>query len=70
MNNTSKQNVLSEFEMMKLIEQNAHDFYNKALDNPSLKDQSTRQCFQKIAEDEKHHVELVDRIINIITNCL
>ncbi|MBN1806141.1 MAG: hypothetical protein JW837_12905 [Sedimentisphaerales bacterium] len=29
-----------------------------------------RQCFQKIAQDEKHHVELADRIINIITNCL
>jgi rubrerythrin len=70
MDNINKQKVLSEFEMMKSIEQNAHEFYNKALENPSLTDQGMRQCFQKIAEDEKNHVDLVDRIINIITNCL
>lgn len=70
MDNTNKQNILGEFEMMKLIEQGAHEFYDKALENPNLTDQNICQCFQKIAEDEKHHVELVDRIINIITNCL
>jgi rubrerythrin len=66
----TKQKTLSEFETMKLIEQNAHEFYLKASENPSLTDQSVRNCFSKIAEDEKHHVVLVDRIINILTNCL
>ena len=66
----TKQQVLSEFETMKSIEQNAYEFYSNALDNPGLTDKHTRNCFQKIAEDEKHHVELVDRIINIIKNCL
>ena len=66
----TKQKTLSEFETMKLIEQNAHEFYLKASENPSLTDQRVRNCFSKIATDEKHHVVLVDRIINILTNCL
>ena len=70
MDNTTKQKTLSEFETMKLIEQNAHDFYIKASENSNLTDQRIRKCFHKIAEDEKHHVVLVERIINILTNCL
>jgi rubrerythrin len=70
MDNITKEKVLGEFKTMKLLEQNAQEFYSKALENPSLTDTNTRNCFQKIAEDESHHVELVDRIINIITNCL
>jgi len=70
MDNMTKENTLSEFETMKLIEQNAHEFYLKASENPSLTDQRVRNCFSKIATDEKHHVVLVDRIINILTNCL
>ena len=70
MDNMTKQKALSEFETMKLIEQNAHDFYLKASENPCITDQRARNCFHKIAEDEKHHVVLVERIINILTNCL
>ena len=70
MNNITKEKVLGEFKTMKLLEQNAQEFYSKALDNPSLTDPNTRNCFQKIAEDESNHIERVDRIINIITNCL
>ncbi len=66
----TKQKTLSEFETMKLIEQNAHEFYLKASENSNLTDQSVRNCFGKIAKDEKHHVVLVERIINILTNCL
>jgi len=70
MNNTTKQKTLSEFETMKLIEQNAHDFYVKASENASLTDRRIRNCFGGIAEDEKRHVVLVERIINILNNCL
>ncbi|MHC4103907.1 MAG: hypothetical protein ACYSR9_03120 [Planctomycetota bacterium] len=66
----TKQQTIQEFETMKLFEQNAHDFYLKASENSSLTDQRARNCFHKIAEDEKHHVVLVERIINILTNCL
>lgn len=70
MDNITKQKTLSEFETMRLIEQNAHDFYLKASKNTDLADEKTRNCFHKIAEDEEHHVVLVDRIINIIKNRL
>ena len=70
MDKITKQKTMSEFETMKLIEQNAHEFYLKATENSSLTDQRIRNCFHKIAEDERHHVVLVERIINILTNCL
>ena len=70
MDNLNKQKLLNEFETMKLIEQDAHDFYVKASQDPSVKDEKIRKCFSRIAEDEQYHIELVDRIINILTNCL
>ena len=63
------QKLLSEFETMKVIEQNAHEFYVKVSQNPGIENGKIRDSFCRIAEDEKHHVELVDRIINIIKNC-
>ena len=70
MDNPTKQKVLSEFATMRLIEQDAHDFYIRTLENPAITDDKIRNCFAKIAADEKHHVELVDRIMNIAKNCL
>jgi len=70
MDNATKQKLQNEFETMRLIEQDAHDFYLKASQNPSIEDQKMRNCFSKIAEDEQRHTELVNRIKNIITNCL
>ena len=69
MDNITKQKTLSEFETMKLIEQNAHEFYLKASEDPRLTDERIRNCFGKIAQDENNHVALVDRIIDIIKNC-
>lgn len=70
MDNPNKQQLISEFETMKMIEQDAHDFYIKVSQDPSLKDEKIKKCFSRIAEDEQHHIELVDRIINTIKNCL
>ena len=66
MENLNKQQLIDEFETMKLIEQDAHDFYIKASQDPSVADDTIRNCFTKIAEDERHHIELVDRIINTV----
>jgi rubrerythrin len=68
--NAVKQQILSEFETMKLFEQDACNFYRKAATDPLVTDNQTRDHLRQIAEDEKHHVELVNRIINIIKNCL
>jgi len=70
MDNATKTKLISEFETMKLIEQDAHDFYLKASQDPNVKDEKVRSCFGRIAQDELHHVELVDRITNILKNCL
>lgn len=69
MDNLNKQKLISEFGMMKMIEQDAHDFYVKVSKDPKVKDEKIRNCFTKIAEDERNHIELVDRIINILRNC-
>jgi rubrerythrin len=55
---------------MKLIEQDAHDFYLKASLDPGVTELEIRDCFGNIAEDEKYHAELVNRILNIINNCM
>ena len=70
MDSATKQNLLNEFETMKLIEQDAREFYLKTSSDPSVIDQKVRNCLGKIAEDEGHHIELVDRIMNIIKNGL
>ena len=70
MDNSNKQNLLNEFGTMKMLEQDAHDFYLKALQDESVKDKEVRNCFRIIAEDEQHHIEVVDRIRNIVNNCL
>jgi len=70
MDNPTKQQLINEFETMKLIEQDARDFYIKASEDPGVKDEKVRSCFSRIARDEQHHVELVDSIINTLKNCL
>jgi rubrerythrin len=69
MENQNKQRLVSEFETMKMIEQDAHDFYVKVSQDRNVKDDKIRRIFGRIAEDERHHIELVERIINIVRNC-
>ena len=66
----TKQEILDEFEMMKIVEQDAHELYLSASEHSCLTDQGIRNSLYEIAEDEKQHVVLVERIINILTNCL
>jgi len=70
MDSATRKNLLNEFETMKLIEQDAREFYLKASSDPSVTDQKVGNCLDKIAEDEGHHVELVEKIMTIIENCL
>lgn len=70
MDNATKRKILGEFHTMKWIEQDAHDFYVKTSTDASLSDLNIRNCFRRIAEDEKHHIELVGRIMNIVNNCM
>ena len=70
MDSATKQNLLNEFQTMKLIEQDAREFYLKASNDPEVTDQNLRDCLGRIAEDEAHHVELVERVMTIVKNCL
>ena len=49
-----------------MIEQDAHDFYVQVSHDRNVKDENLKNCFSRIAEDELHHIELVQRIINIV----
>jgi len=66
----NKQKITREFKTMRLIEQDAYDFYVRAAQDLTVSDQKIRSCFDRIAQEENHHIELVDQIINIIQNCL
>lgn len=70
MDTATKRKLLGEFNTMKLMEQDAHDFYLKISLDPGVTEPEIRQSFSNIAEEEKVHMELVDRIMNIICNCL
>ena len=70
MDNQNKEKILSEFGTMKLLEREAYNFYSKASQDSNVTDEKVRNYFRIIADDEHHHIELVDEIINIVTNCL
>ena len=66
----SKENLINQFTQMKSLEQEAHDFYLRIINDPKVNSQEVKNAFTHIAEDEKEHVELVDYIITIIENNL
>jgi rubrerythrin len=69
---TSEQNkkkIISEFQMMKDFELSAKDLYVKIAASPDVK-QQIKDTFAKIAEDEQRHADIVQKIINIVTNTL
>ncbi len=70
MDTATQRKLLGEFNTMKLIEQDAHDFYLKVSLDPCVTELEMRDCFRTLAEEEKYHAELVDRIMNIINNCM
>jgi rubrerythrin len=67
---SAKRKILSEFATMKSIEQEAHDFYVKASADPLVADPVVLRRLKTIADDERRHVEMVEKIINIVSNCL
>ena len=68
MDKAIKHKMISEFETMKSIEQEAHDFYLRAAKDPIVTEPAISQKLAEVAADEANHVRIVDRIINIIQN--
>jgi rubrerythrin len=66
----NKKKLIGEFEMMKDFELTAKDLYIKIVNSPDVEQQQIKDTFAKIAEDEQRHADIVQKIINIVTNTL
>jgi rubrerythrin len=69
-NSRSKADILREFETMKTFELSARDLYTKIAADPNVGPQKIKTAFASLAADEQRHADLVQEIINIVTNAL
>ena len=69
-NSPSKDEILADFEMMQSIELSAHDLYSRIAADLTDGPEKIRTAFTSLAADEKRHADLVQEIINIVTNAL
>ena len=67
-NQQDKDKIIGEFQTMKSFEESARDLYLKISSEPSIQDQNIKDVFARIAQDEQRHAEIVQKIINIVTN--
>lgn len=68
--NRNKKEIISEFEMMKDFELSAKGLYIKIAGSPDVQQQQIKDTFATMAEDEQRHADIVQKIINIVTNTL
>jgi len=68
--NPDKDNIIHEFAAMKSFELSAQDLYTQIATDPDVGEQRVRTAFQTLAADERRHAELVQEIINIVSNAL
>ena len=66
----TKKQIIAEFDAMKGVEECAYELYAKIAADPQMADEKVRSVFAAIAADEKRHIGLVQRIIDIATNQL
>lgn len=66
---STKQNLIRAFLQMKALEESARDFYLKAVQDEAVPEEA-RRVFDDIAKDEARHSQIVQKIVNIITNNL
>ncbi len=69
-NNHNKNKIICEFEEMKDFELTVKDLYIKIANSPDVEQQQIKDAFAKLAQDEQRHAEIVQKIINIVTNTL
>ena len=68
--NRPKERLIADFNLLKSFEQSARDFYAKVSSDPRVTDEEIRNVFKRTSDDEQRHVEIVQRIMNIINNAL
>ncbi len=62
--------IISDFETMKSLELSARDLYAQIAADPEIQVQKVKTAFSSLAADEQEHAEIVQEIINIVTNAL
>ncbi len=70
LNNEKKDKLISEFTIMKELEESAGDFYLKVAGDERVIDENIKEIFREIAKDEERHAEIVQKIIDITKNNL
>ena len=65
-----KDKIISEFETMKSFEASARDLYIRISSDPGVEDERIKNTFRIIAKDEQRHAELVQKIIDIVSESL
>lgn len=66
----TKDQILSEFDTMRLIEGSARDFYREIVVDPRVDSPEVKSMFAHIADEEQRHIEIVDRIIHLVRTSL
>jgi rubrerythrin len=69
-NSQAKDRIIREFETMKALELSAQDLYARIATDPSVEPQKVRNAFSTLAKEERQHADIVQEIINIVTNAL
>ncbi len=69
-NSQEKDRVLAEFKTMKSFELSAHDLYARIAADPNVSSKKIRTAFASLATEEQRHVELVQEVINIVSDAL
>ena len=68
--NPTKTDIIQEFETMKGFETTACRLYTRIAGSPDIHATKIKAAFGSLAADEQHHADLVQEIINIVTNAL
>jgi rubrerythrin len=68
--NQDKSEIIREFETMKSLELSARDLYTQIAAAQDAGPQKIKTAFTSLAADEQRHADLVQEIINIVTNAL
>lgn len=66
----AKDKIIREFETMKSLELSARDLYARIAAEPTVEPQKLRNAFASLAKDEQNHADVVQEIIDIVTDAL
>ncbi len=66
MSDHDRDKIIREFETMKSFELSAHDLYRQISRDTRIPDLKVKETFKRLANDERHHADLVQEIIDLV----